>query len=366
VTLKSDGQKGLYLIALLTGITGLVGCHTATSMAMAGHRVVALARSGEQGAQARVMQVMEHNPQWRAAGHRMANLLVVEGDLLRPSCGIKTDDVERLKGCVDVILHCAGEVQFVGGENDILRVNTDGVRNILQLAQVLHCPRLVHVSTAYLARKTSSDKFRTTYEKTKSDGEAILQAHQDAAGVKATILRPSIITGDQIHGFTPKLNGIYPFLRFAAEHWAILRSLPLKHWFQEAHHAAASVNLVPADVVAGAIRLLAEKPQGVSRILTLMNPDNWPVRDLVRVVSEHFSSASLMPPAGQDAADTWERQIAMFKKVYEPYAGVHLRIADDSGNALNELQGLPPFRNRDEWIHVLLTWCERQGWRELA
>lgn len=343
----------------------MVGCHTATSMVMAGHRVIALARSGERTAQARVTQVMEEHPLWRAAGRRMANLLVLEGDLLKPACGVGADDIERLKGGVDVILHCAGEVQFTGGEHDVLRVNTDGVRNILHLAQSLRCPRLVHVSTAYLARESATDAFRTTYEKTKSDGEALLHELQGPSGVQTTILRPSIITGDQVHGFTPRFNGIYPFLRFAAEHWPVLRSLPLARWFQDPHHAAASVNLVPADVVAEAVRLLAEKPRDIPRILTLMNPVDWPVRDLVRIVADHFSASSNASASRQDP-DTWDRQIALFKSVYEPYAQVSLRIAGDSGNALTELQGLPAFSNRDDWIHVLLTWCEQHGWMELA
>jgi len=360
------------MIALLTGVTGLVGSHVAIAMLNRGHRVVALSRNRHgAAAEKRVVRLLEAYPGWRASDRPLADILVLDGDLLKPSCGVKPQDLATLRGNVDVLLHCAGEVLFLPAAKmqDTLRVNTEGVKNMLALARELRCPRMVHVSTAYVDGGHHETGFRTDYERTKAEGENILK-NLAAPGFNAVILRPSIITGDQVHGFSPTFNGIYPFLRFVAENWAILRHVPPDRWLPDRFYRDQALNLVPGEVVAEAVRGLAEDPSGRRRVLTLINPVDWPVRDLVQIVAAYFQAnphgCDMNPMAEGMNVATVKRNAQTLLGIYAPYVGTRLRVAADSGNALEAIKGMPVFNNRPEWIHALLDWCVKQCWQEVT
>jgi len=251
----------------------------------------------------------------------------------------------------------------------LLRVNTEGVSNVLDLAADLRCPRLVHVSTAYVEKDHGGAVFRTDYERTKIEGERILARRAAERGVRTTVLRPSIVTGDQVYGFTPTFNGIYPFFRFAAEYWPVLRTMAPAHWLPTHFYANMAVNLVPGDVVAEAVRALAETPSGDEpRSFTLINPVDWVTRDLVGVVADYLRSRlpALDRAATEADSSTARRKGRMLFGVYEPYVGARPRLAADSQNALERIPHLPRFANRPEWIHALLDWCVRQHWEEVA
>jgi long-chain acyl-CoA synthetase len=77
---------------------------------------------------------------------------VVEGDLDRPLCGIPADQIERLKGHVDVVVNLAGIVDFDPPVNESFETNVYGVQHLIALVKLLEA-KLVHVSTSYVAGK---------------------------------------------------------------------------------------------------------------------------------------------------------------------------------------------------------------------
>src|SRR5262245_4091058 len=77
---------------------------------------------------------------------------VVEGDLDQPLCGIPSDQLERLKGKVDIVVNLAGVVDFDPPVNESVEPNVYGTRHLIELTRLLDA-RLVHVSTAYVAGK---------------------------------------------------------------------------------------------------------------------------------------------------------------------------------------------------------------------
>jgi long-chain acyl-CoA synthetase len=74
---------------------------------------------------------------------------VVEGDLDQPLCGIPAEQLDELKGGVDVVVNLAGVVDFDPPVNESVEPNVYGTQHIIDLVQLLNA-KLVHVSTAYV------------------------------------------------------------------------------------------------------------------------------------------------------------------------------------------------------------------------
>jgi long-chain acyl-CoA synthetase len=79
---------------------------------------------------------------------------IVEGDLSLPMCGVSAQQLSELSGKVDVVINSAGLVEFDPPLNESLVTNVYGIRNLIELVEVLHA-KLVHVSTCYVAGKKS-------------------------------------------------------------------------------------------------------------------------------------------------------------------------------------------------------------------
>lgn len=79
---------------------------------------------------------------------------VFDGDITDPALGLEKEQVEALRGKLDVVVNCAGLVSFNPSLEVSLNVNTYGVKNAVDLCLDLGIP-LVHMSTAYVAGNRS-------------------------------------------------------------------------------------------------------------------------------------------------------------------------------------------------------------------
>jgi nucleoside-diphosphate-sugar epimerase len=360
------------MTVLLTGITGLVGCHVAIALLQRGIRVIALARGGEgQSAENRAMRTLSAYPGWAGKAAALSNMLVVEGNLLSVGCGISPDMRTMLRDHVDVVLNCAGAITFSapGDPDPELRVNTDGLSHVIELASMLKCRRLIHVSTAYVDQGSAGAGYRTEYERTKHVGEKLLLSRVADSDLDAVIVRPSIVTGDCRFGFTPVFNGIYPFFRFAFDRWSFLRDVSVSSWLPTVLQAASSTNLVPAGVLGDVIVGLAEAWPRDSRIFTFINPSDWPVSELLHDAADYFHvhmesgrSPLLVSPL---KASTVRAEFGILSKVYRPYAAASPTVMNDSDSVVLTEPQSALLRDRQQWLHALLDWGMKVGWKRI-
>ena len=121
--------------------------------------------------------------------------------------------------------------------------------------------RYGHISTAYVAgthagRFCESDldvgqEFRNSYEQSKFEAEQLVRAHQ---GLPFTILRPSIVVGDRLSGWTSAFNVLYwPLRAFARGLFTAVPGIP-----------SAPVDVVSVDYVADAIYALCDGGGGAA------------------------------------------------------------------------------------------------------
>lgn len=78
---------------------------------------------------------------------------VVAGDVSLPLCGIAPDELARLAETVDLVVHFAGLTDFEPDPKDAVEVNVHGALHIADVTARMREPRLVHVSTCFVAGK---------------------------------------------------------------------------------------------------------------------------------------------------------------------------------------------------------------------
>ena len=361
------------MTVLLTGITGLVGCHVAISLLKRGVRVIALARGGDGATpEQRVMRTLTAFPGWQGKQGSLSNVLAAEGDLLAAACGMDEGMCAMLNGHVDVVLNCAGAISFSapGEETPELRVNTDGLVNVMDLSARLGCRRIIHVSTAYVDKGYRDGAFRTEYERTKKDGEQLLLSRASERELDAIIVRPSIVTGDCRFGFTPVFNGIYPFFRFISDRWFFLQNTSTKQWMSGAFSESAAVNLVPAGILGDVLSELVEAWPAGAKIFSLINPNDWSIPDLLEATAAHFHKHP--PPSGTSVSRAIFQMAAVQAEarvlfdLYEPYAAASPRLMADSEAVLLSPEASGALENRDQWLQALLDWGMTVGWKRVG
>jgi thioester reductase-like protein len=247
---------------LMTGATGFVGMELLVRVLEQTDRdVVALVRAPDDAAaQLRIDALFEMLI--APSRHRELRRRVegVAADLESPGLGLAEATRDRLTASIGAVVHCAASVSFTLELEDARRINVEGTREILSLAAEARdygaLDRFVHVSTAYVAgdrdgrpRERQGDvgqHFRNTYERTKLEAERLVHD----SGLPAAILRPSVIVGDSVTGWTPAFNVIYWPLQAYAR--GLFDAIPGK--------SSAPIDIVPVDVVADALLELLVGP----------------------------------------------------------------------------------------------------------
>src|SRR3954470_22263954 len=84
-----------------------------------------------------------------------SKVVPVNGDVGNEYLGLDEDEARRIMQDVDIIINGAGNVTFNPPLESALRTNVVGSNNIIQMARMMKKPRLVHVSTCFVAGKRS-------------------------------------------------------------------------------------------------------------------------------------------------------------------------------------------------------------------
>jgi nucleoside-diphosphate-sugar epimerase len=196
---------------LVTGATGFLGSHIAAALLRAGYRVAVLARATKAlSARARIERLAD----WLGLDEdARSRLTVIEGDVLDPGWAAAGAD------SVDEVVHCASSTAFAERKRaEIEAANIGGLRNVLDFAVRSGCAFFHHVSTAYVAGRRTGPcpedwvegaGFTNVYEETKARGELMARDVCRREGLRLTVYRPTIVTGDSRTGRTLRFNALY-------------------------------------------------------------------------------------------------------------------------------------------------------------
>lgn len=138
----------------VTGATGLVGSYLTKVLLEEKYKVFVLARNkNTKSAKERVIDILNFWDKKTLAKYS-DNLNVFEGDITKENLGLSNESRKVLKDKVEEIFHCAAVTAFNWPLDKIRKVNVEGTKNVLCLANECNSDgklrKVNHISTVYV------------------------------------------------------------------------------------------------------------------------------------------------------------------------------------------------------------------------
>jgi thioester reductase-like protein len=213
---------------------------------------------------------------------------VVEGDVVQMHLGLSGAEFKALAAEVTDVWHLAA-ISWLGAERATMRrVNVEGTRNVIELAQAARrLTRLNHFSTAYVSgdrigvileeELAMGQRFHNAYEETKHQAELLVRRAQSE--LPATVYRPGIVVGDSRTGEIDRFEGPYALaILLVASPLAVPLPLP--------GDAVAPLNVVPVDFVVDAVFSIANNPAGVGKTVHVVDPAPLSARRVYEMIAQ--------------------------------------------------------------------------------
>jgi nucleoside-diphosphate-sugar epimerase len=217
-----------------------------------------------------------------------APIEILTGDIVDMHLGLSGDEYQRLTDEVTDIFHLAA-ISYLGvAKETAWRVNVDGTRNVLELAQ--DCGKLRrfnHFSTCYVSgdrvgviaedELERGQTFRNVYEESKYQAERLVR--RASRSLPVSIYRPSSVVGDSRTGEIDRFDGPY-YLGILLVMSPLVMPLPLPG------NGVAPLNVVPVDFVVRAVWAIGRDPRGVGRTFHLVDPNPMSARRVYEMIAE--------------------------------------------------------------------------------
>ncbi len=147
---------------------------------------------------------------------------VWEGDVGKELCGLRANDIEKLRGRVQLIINCAGNVDFFPPLDEAMRSNVDGVEQVARLAKRLGA-KLVHVSTCFVSGEADglieeSDAILGFYPRRKDARDRSFDYRQEINYVREQLHLIEESVAGSTHSKEPRERRV-ALGRRRAEHW---------------------------------------------------------------------------------------------------------------------------------------------------
>jgi long-chain acyl-CoA synthetase len=274
------------------------------------------------------------------------------------------------------VIHAAATVSFDEPLATCRRVNVEGTRHVLALAEAAEVRggfrRFCHVSTAYVAgcrtglvredELETGQRFRNGYEKSKLEAEVLLQ--QRVRDLPIVITRPSIIVGSAETGSTTSFKTMYwPLRVYATRRWRVIPGIP-----------QATIDMIPVDFVARAVAHLTFAGEAAGRTFHLCaGPEgSATLGDLGAFAATFFGVppprfvnpvvfAAAVRPLALLFLSRRRAQVLRAGRVYRPYLSMRLNFDLTGTRDVLMPAGLTPPRVVD-YVERLFRYCVDSDW----
>lgn len=276
---------------LVTGATGAVGREIVAQL-LSEHDVECYVLLHAHGAGGGVAELLEQVYKLPSTPDYVTRLHAVAGDITRPQLGLPAEQYAELSGALTHIIHGAAATRFDLQLESARRVNVRGTREALRLAG--RCERLDlfgFLSTAYVSGKRRGtvyeserehgDGFANTYEQSKYEAEALVEAAGEILPV--TTYRLSTVLGNSRTGSVALYTAPHQALRIM--HLGLAAMVPGTSEY--------CVDLIAADYTAATLCALVlgqGRPGGVYH-LTAAEEKSYTLEEIIdasyRYLAEH-------------------------------------------------------------------------------
>jgi thioester reductase-like protein len=267
-------------IHFVTGYPGFIGKRLVRKL---------VERVGDEGSRIVLLVQPKNTAAARAdlATIRAERIELLEGDIEQMHLGLSGAEWKALAGEVTDVWHLAARTWLGASRDEMWRVNVEGTRNVLELAQAARgLNRLNHFSTAYVSgdrvgviledELAMGQRFHNPYEKTKYQAELLVKRAQSS--LPATIYRPSIVIGDSRTGEIDRFEGPYALaILLVASPLAVPLPLP--------GDAVAPLNVVPVDFIVDTVVSIAANPAGAGKTVHVVDPAPLSARRVYEMIA---------------------------------------------------------------------------------
>lgn len=327
---------------LVTGSTGFVGTHMTKRLLAAGIKPVLLVRATSNAA------LIE---EYKAAGAE-----IVIGDVT------DRESVFTAAKGADYIFHIAALFREAKhGDEQYVKVNVEGARNVLDAAEENNVKSMVHCSTVGVhshiinppADETEDYRPGDIYQETKCDGEKLAQARFKDGSVNGVVVRPAMIWGEGDERMLKLFKGVskrkFPIIGNGKTmtHWVYVHDLVNGFILAATTEAANGQTYILAGEEAASITTLVEavaKSAGVKKFPIKIPA--WPIQILGDIVEAICIPFGIEPPI-------YRRRVDFFTK------DRHF----DTSKAQRELDYKPQQSFQQEVTNIF-NWYKQEGWLE--
>ncbi len=297
---------------LLTGATGLLGCHLLTELLRNSKAdIYCLVRSSNaEVGQERINQSLQaYNLDQEIDPSRIIPLV---GDLGKPLLGLSAETFQELATKIDVIYHNGAYVNYACPYETLKASNVLGTLEIIKLASLVKT-KAIHFTSSisvFFSRAHGSAKeiletdipqyhpsLKGGYKQSKWVAEKLISA-AIARGLPGSIYRPVRIMG---HSKTGVMGNVSDLLVTLLKGCIQMGKYPA---------AATSVNLVPVDYVAQAIAALSLQTASLGKAFHLSNSQPLPWQEMWSGVNSAGYQLEKLPE------QAWMKELENFANKY--------------------------------------------------
>lgn len=274
---------------------------------------------------------------------KRARLTLLEGDVAAMDLGLSGREFLDLAHSIDVIHHAAA-ASYLGADRDAAqRINVDGTREVLELAQAAtRLSRLVHWSTTLVSgtqrgvfREGDVDRgeFRNPIEETRARAERLVR--RAVSEVPTTILRPSIIVGDSETGEIDRFEGPYLLV-------LLMLNAPVDLRVPIPGPGDVPLHLVPVDYVVRAGLQIANDTRSIGKTFHLVDPKPGSARAVFERIAKMAGRPSPLGAVPANVATVLLRTPGLERFAQAPRAFLEQLATDiryDDGEARHLLEG---------------------------
>lgn len=349
----------------LTGATGFLGSHLLSELLRLNLPVIALVRQKPQLARTRLHWAVAATGAGPEQLRRLARVRLVQADLEQPLLGLDPDAFQRLAHEIDIIWHSAAHIDLQAPEHRARRVNVDGTRRILQLAETAdRPPHLVHISSAFVAGRRPSGTvaeddlddthgFVNHYEQSKYEAEVLIRDWAATHPARVTVLRPSVlVTSRPLAPRAPR----HPHAIVGAR-VAVLASRGLQRLARQAGQSLptqrmtariaanphAAINILPIEYATPALLRLATAPHpGGVRTHHVVHPTDTPATTCLQALVGDFPDLDVRTVPHLPDPTPLEELLERLSPVAFGYLAVGRRYDRKALNAADAAAGITP------------------------
>lgn len=262
-----------------------------------------------------------------------SRVIALAGDLTLPHCGIDQATIDGLRGRVDHVFHLGAIYDLGADAQEEMRVNVEGTRNALALAQAIGTRRFHHMSSIAAAGLyegvfredmfAEAEDLTHPYFASKHEAE---KAVRTESKLPWRIYRPGLVVGDSRTGEIEKIDGPYYFFKLIQR----LRGL-LPPWAPMIGLEGGRINLVPVDYVVAALDHLAHAEGLDGRCFHLVDPHPRRVGDIFALFADAAHAPRVTMRLNAALFGMMPRSLVKGLSALTPVRRIHMALMKDLG-----------------------------------